>query len=470
MKHLFSTLLLVAAIFSLNAQTNTETNNLGVTFEISNNPNWGYGEPVVLSVENDSPAQKAGIKSGDIIMEINGEATYLKNYQTIASWLYGSKDSYVKFTVRNLNSYFKEYELPSAPRPMNSISESDIASSFSFYSLEDVQDRAFVLPLKVTPNRKIDYSDYHTFNFVVDPNAPRVDSYINSQIEKALTERGLKRVTTEPDILIQTFYNYQANPKYSYARRNGKNTTWRYDVFEEQMISLPILSGDDRDADLNGESILEFGIRFLEQKYVNPKAPTQIWEGVVKEYITGDLSLEEYVRLHTPLILMQYPYSVDKTTCRYVAKFKRYNYTGMFFDMRDMRTVVSVDSESPASLAGIRAGYVLDKIGNVKMNNSKDELMAGYKRFIIETMKYRNQATRFTDANGYRDCMYWQKKSYDDVRNAITKSIYAAQFSYLFSFEKYISTDGGRSLQVESRGSSYRVVPEIRSSVSLRAM
>jgi hypothetical protein len=45
-------------------------------------------------------------------MEINGQATYLRDNQTIANWLFDNKyDPEVKFTIRNMNTYFKEYPL-----------------------------------------------------------------------------------------------------------------------------------------------------------------------------------------------------------------------------------------------------------------------------------------------------------------------------------------------------------------------
>ncbi|MFR9165878.1 MAG: PDZ domain-containing protein [Dysgonomonas sp.] len=267
MKYLLTTTLLVFSfILCVNAQLRERTCHFGITFEISNNPNWGYGEPVILTVEPNSPADIAGVRPGDIIMEINGSATYLRNYQTITSWLFDDTSDMAVFTIRNLSNYFREYELPRRCRSVKSMDEADLASAFSFYSIEDTQERAFVLPLKVTTNKNVDFSDYHTFDFILDPNAPQVDSYINKLLEDALKIKGLTRNTEDPDFFIQTYYSYQPNPKFNAYEKNVDKRTWRFDSENKQMVSLPILSGDNPSAEYEGNFILELGLRFFEKK------------------------------------------------------------------------------------------------------------------------------------------------------------------------------------------------------------
>jgi C-terminal processing protease CtpA/Prc len=80
----FITLLILSvALYSQNDQV---VCNLGFTFKISNNPNWGNNEPVVTDITPGSPADKAGLKVNDIILEVNGNGTYLKPAHTIMSW------------------------------------------------------------------------------------------------------------------------------------------------------------------------------------------------------------------------------------------------------------------------------------------------------------------------------------------------------------------------------------------------
>ncbi|MDR1809138.1 MAG: DUF4136 domain-containing protein, partial [Prevotella sp.] len=434
------------------------------------NPNWGYGEPVILTVEPNSPAEAAGIKPGDIIMEINGAATYLRDYQTINSWFFDTSSSVATFTVRNLNTYFKEYELPRQCRPLNSIGESELASSFSFYSLEDTQERAFVLPLQITTNKEIDYSDYHTYSFIEDPNnATPLDTRINADIDAVLTGIGLTRGAENADILIQTYYSYQPNTDYNPQAKTPVQGSWRYDPEKKEMVFLPIISGDDLQAESKGQFILEFGIRFFDKKYITPENPTLIWEASVKEYLTSHFPLEQYVPLHTPLMLMQFPYSTDKRTARYVVDKKAYYYSGLFFNADDLKTITAVERNSPAYRAGLRPGMVIDKINGEKFVYTKADLTNGYKRFFNDTMDFRDTQTRFTSATGFPDCMYWKPSEYDNVKAAFGKSIYASVFKYLYGFEKYIYGKPATKLVIDIKGRRYDVVPEKRASISVRA-
>lgn len=474
MKHILSFLLAIAAIFSLNAQADSNTCHFGITFEISNNSNWGYGEPIIVTVEPNSPADKAGIMPGDIIMEINGKATYLRDYQTISMWLFNNSSDVAIFTIRNLSSYFKEYELPRQCRSPKAISEADLATSFSQYSVEDTQERVFVMPLKITTNKDVDYSDYHTFGFIKSTDAPAIDGQVNRAIEQALLKRGLTVDNENPDILIQTSYSYKANTKYVASRNMKERATWRYDADNKKMVQIPILSGNNARAGSDGQFVLDLTIKFFDKKYINTEKATQIWDASVTEFITGSYSIEEYVKLHAPLILMQFPYATDRTMAKYIVSFKRYNYTGICYNMDDMKTVTDVDRNSPAYNAGIRPNNVVLRVNNEKFTYSKDELTNGYKRFIVETMKFRDQRSRFTDAGGFPDCMYWSKGSYADVRKAFTNNVYTPTFSYLYNFENYISDNTNRSLVIEvtknGKKETYTIRPEIRSSVTLRAL
>jgi len=470
MKHLFSSFIALLITLNVCSQINEQTCHFGITFEISNNPCWGYGEPVVLTVEPGSPAEAAGIQPGDIVMEINGAATYLRNYATINSWLFDDSSEIATFTIRNLNSYFREYELPRRCRSMKSLDESMLASSFSFYSLEDVQERLFTLPLRITTNKDVDYSDYHTFNFIEEPNAPEVDKYINNQLEKTLVAKGLVRTSNEPDILIQTYYSYQTNPKYNPSQKKTANSTWRYDVDNKKMVSVPALSGSNANADYEGQFVLDLGVRFFDQKIIDPNKPTQIWDVNVREYFTSQYTLEEYVKMHLPLIMMQFPYSADKNTAQYYVSFKKYNYTGLCYDMDNMKVITDVDRNSPAYNAGIRPGMTVERINKEKFVYSKDDILNGYKRFLVETMKYRDPSTRFTDANKYPDCMYWSRRHYGDVAKDLTKDIYVPSFKYLFGFNKYISGKSDKSIIIETRNKVYSVSPEIKTSVSIKAL
>lgn len=464
-------------IFGANAQSKGRLCDFGITFEISNNASWGYGEPVVLSVEPFSPASKAGVQVGDVIMEVNGAATYLRNYPTIASWLFDATTSDIRLTIRNVDTYFKEYEIQRDCKSVNALSEFHLADAYAFYSLEDTNERSFSLPLKVEPNTNVDFSDYHTFDFLKeDTSMPDVDYYINSQIEQALIARGLVRSSQDPDIIVQTYYTYQPNLKYNATSKSKSLYTWRYDTETKEMVKLPILSADDTNAEAKGQYILELGVRFFDRKYINKEKMTQIWDCRSREFLTEDYDIQEYARMHAPLLMMQYPYSSAKNTAKYVVSKKGFNYTGLNFDSKDISMITDVDANSPASQAGIRPGDRIMKVGKIKFDYSSSDLEKGYRRFIVESMPLRDPKTRFIDANGFPDCMYWSVNRYPEVAELFKKeSLYTPCFSYLYGFNKYVSgANPAKTLDIEVKSQGQKkyvkVTPQVQRSVVIKAL
>lgn len=473
---------ITSIILATNAQTlnfteNSRTCDFGLTFEISTNPSWGYGEPVVTAVEPYSFADKAGVKVGDIVMEVNRTATYLRNYQTIKNWFQDTNVSEMILTIRNVNTYFKEVVINRQCKNVNSINEFALASAYSFYSIEDTNTRGFSMPLRIDPNMNVDFSDYHTFNFIDEgANVPEVDHRINAEIEKALIARGFTKDTKDPDLIVQSYYSFEPNIRFNSTSRGSNAKTWRYDSDAQRMIRVPILSAEDPNAETKGQYVLELGVRLFDRKYVDPEKLTQIWDCKSKEYVTQQFDLGEYARIHSPLMLKQFPYSMPKTIAKYVIEFKAFNYTGIHFDVMDMKTVSNVDYKSPAYQAGIREGAVIDKINGIKFGYSADELDSGYRRFIIETMPLRDKTTRFIDANGFPDCMYWDRSRYAEVSEAFKKeAIYATSFSYLYAFESYISGTSSPSIFVEyttpdGEKRSASIIPQVQKSIVVKAL
>lgn len=477
MRKIFLVLFLMLSVSSyIKSQVYEKNCYYGITFEVSKNTNWGYGELVITSVEPNSPAEKTGIKVDDIIMEINGKATYLRNNQTIADWLFSNMQSpEVLFTIRNMNTYFKEYTLNRKCIAVNSVSEKELSQIFSFYSLENTSQRSFTLPLSVDPRKDVDYTDYHSYDFY-NPGgeAPAIDKQITELVEKELKSRGLVRDTKDPDIVVQIYYKYEPNPKFTGLNNpNYKPATWRFNTEKQQMALLPIFDAKDPKAGTAAQFFVEFGFSFYDRKYIDTKKLTQIWDCNIKDFLSAQYSLEDYVKLHTPLMLKQFPYSTKKEEAQYIVEFNRYNYTGMYFDSDNLILVKDVDPDSPAFIAGIRPGYLIQKIDNKKFDHTKETLSAGYKDFISATMVLRDPTTKFTNAEGYKDCMFWTVGYYPEVAKEFTKPEYQTNFSYLYGFEKYVNR-GENRITVEAwdgvQKRIFTVTPEIRKSVSIRTL
>jgi hypothetical protein len=449
----------------------------GITFEVSKNPNWGFGELVITNVEPNSPAEKTGIKAGDIIMEINGKATYLRNNQIIADWLFSNMYTpEVLFTIRNMNTYFKEYTLNRKCIAVNSASEKELSQIFSFYSLENTNQQRFTLPLSVELRKETDYTDYHSYDFYKPgEDVPAIDKEITALVEKELEAKGLVRDTSDPDIVVQIYYDYKPNPHFTGLNiPDYKPESWRFSTEKQQMVKLPVFDAKDPEAATAAQFLVEYGFSFYDRKYIDTRKLTQIWDCNINDYLSANLSLKEYVKLHTPLMLKQFPYSMQKKEAEYVADFNRYNYTGLYFDADNLITIKDVDQDSPAYAAGIRPGYLIRKINNKKFDHTKETLSAGYKRFISETMPLRDPSTQFTNADGFAGCMLWDAGYYPEIAKEFNKADFFTNFSYLYGFEKYVNYKNDNRVVIEAwdgmQNRIFTIKPEIRQSVTIRAL
>ena len=59
------------------------------------------GRPLVVAVFRDSPAEVAGLKTGDIIVAVDGQSTIDHDLDNVASWIRGEAGSTVKVTVQS---------------------------------------------------------------------------------------------------------------------------------------------------------------------------------------------------------------------------------------------------------------------------------------------------------------------------------------------------------------------------------
>lgn len=469
--------LLLLGALSIQAQDYDKNCYYGITFEMSKNPNWGYGELVITAVEPNSPAEKSGIKVNDIIMEVNGKATYLRDNQTIANFLFGNFDPITKFTIRNMDTYFKEYSLAKKCISQNVVSEQQLSSIFSFYNLENTSEYGFTLPIHVDTNQEVEFTDYHTYDFYRDAkDAPEIDKHITDLLERSLQAKGLVRNTEDPDIIIQAYYSYGPNPQYTglYNNVDDVSQMYIYDSDKGKMVLLPIFDESKVKANMKGQFVVEYGFSFYDKKYINKSQMTQIWDCSTKNYLSTKYSLEEYVRIHTPLMLMQFPYTSTKTEAEYTVNFNKYNYTGIYFDASDLKTVKDIDENSPAYKAGIRPGYIIRKVNNISFDHTKESLSVGYKNFISETMFYRDQSTRFTDINGFTDCMYWNKAYLHDIQRSFSNPAYQTHFSYLYNFSDFVNSKSDKTLRIEAwdgkQSRIFNITPEIRQSTVVKAL
>lgn len=193
--------------------------------------------------------------------------------------------------------------------------------------------------------------------------------------------------TNRPDIIVQTFYFFDKNPNYKGANKIliEKEPIYRYNFNHSKMETFPFLNSMSAEAE--AEYLLQFGFRLIDQRDVPGRI---LWECEANELLEDSYRLDEYARIHAPLMCMQYPYVKYQRNVPFKVNQKTYNYTGLSYDIDHMEQIADVDKNSPAYAAGLRPRDIVEKINDQKMNHTAEEFSAAYKGFITNTMKYRD--------------------------------------------------------------------------------
>ena len=413
----------------------------GFTFEISLQKSWGYLQPVILSVTPNTSADAAGLRVNDIIESIDGKPTTGQNIETIIGWLQDS-NTLIKLTVSSLKENHQNRAMEEYCHLNNSLTEKDLASVYSFYSLENVQTRSFACPFKTSVNPESNLLLYNTFGFSAsDPKNLDLDKAINAVIRKNLEQIGLKYSDKNPDLIIRTHYSYNTNPNF----RNNSATdklpvACRYNVNTKSMENLPVYYNPLIQTN-QARLFLQLGIRLIDNKK-NKNTNTVVWECEANELLQSDYPLADYAKFHVPLMFMQYPYLKSAETAQFYYSRSNYNYTGINYNMDNLKEVSEVIPLSPAEKAGIQAGDIIEKINGLKFVSAPKVADNNYKQFIYKTMALRDPATQFTNAEGFTRCMYWDKMKYAQIQDELKKPEFSTAFSYLFYFEPYINLSG----------------------------
>ncbi|MCC8145421.1 MAG: DUF4136 domain-containing protein [Bacteroidales bacterium] len=438
----------------------------GFTYEMSQQESWGHHKPVILSVTPLSSAAEAGLKPNDIIEKINDNNTEGEKLEVVDEWMHDVNEDQIRLTFSNLNVKNKEVTLTKKCAYSNRITEKDLASSYAFYSLEDIQKRSFVCPFRTTMSTEEDILNYKTFSFGNSSNDNmELENTINQNIRAALEEKGLEFTSSNPDLIIHTYYSYNYNQNYRPNEGKKLSVACRYNVHTKKMEYLPIY--DDPAVSLNqAEYSLKLGIRLVDYKKSTPTNLIVVWESESNEFLKSNYGMDNYCKFHIPLIMMQFPFAKTKESAKFLYQSLRYNSTGINYNLDDMETILLVDDNSPAYNAGIRKDDKIEKINNIKFDTSLEKAEEKYKQFIYNTFEFRDFKTLFTNAYGFERCAYWDKLKYPEIAEAFKSPVYQTTFAYLFNFQPFINPSGTNVVSFNiKRGKEkfqYNVWPQIK--------
>lgn len=402
--------------------------------------NEGSNRPIILTVEPGSPADVAGLKVGDFIEKINGVNSASLSEGEIQAILSSTASSSegIALEVSNFGYSHALRTLYPICFSRRFLDESLLVDAFAFYSLEDASSRKIIYPFTTVGDSETKYEDLLYFSF--SPSAVEATGSDNvaivDQLSKALQQKGLISDDSKSHIVVDYYYSIAHNPHYNEAESKKKtpSTTQRYDFNKKQLATFPLL--DIHEDKSLAPYILTFGITLFDANHAN----RVIWNSEAVEFLTDQLSIADYVAMAAPAMLMQFPLVRYNSNMQLRVVDKNYHYTGILYDSNDMTRIAQVVKNSPADLAGLRAGDYIIAIDAKPMANSTD-LTKAYRSFIKESIYYRDEATMFTDGKGVKGCRYWDVEDFSKIQKLFEKKKFKTVFAYLFSFRPYISGD-----------------------------
>ena len=461
-------LVLICMFIATNAQV--ITCRYGFGYEISYSPNWGTNKPVITNVQPFSPAQRAGLKQFDIIEEVEGAPITEDDLDDIHLFLNPEDKELVEFTIRNISDDAHKVKINKECKNILFFTENQLTTAFGMYSVENTHERLFSCPFVTSQTKdSVDFAEFKTFNFIFNNNSqPELNKSISEIIQKELINKGLKRETLIPDIHVHIYYSIIKNPNYKprTTRSEEPDFTYRYDISRDRMIKLPFLSSNTNESE--AAYILKFGFRLEDRKLTQGRI---LWECEANELLNESYSLEEFALIHVPLMSMQYPFVKYGRNVQFRLSKKKYNYTGINFNADNISEIVSVDPYSPAAHAGIRPFDKLDAINDKRMDRTSKQFSEAYRKFLVNTLKYKDYSSQFTDANGFPDCMYWDELKYPLIIKEFNNKKYLTAFSYLYNYEPFINPSGDTScsfkLKRQKEKLAFIVKPELRTEITV---
>ena len=435
---LTSALLALGSPSILSAQQPELVYRLGLEQRPTSPTSWGQGAARITALQPESPATRAGLRVGDLLLSIDGVGTAGLSAREVDELLQRPTGKHL-VTLRRLGQPKPETLLliPEA-KSRAARTERELARAYAAYSPEDQAEWPLSYQLSYQVQPGFDFATVRRYAF-----APSSEQ--NRELDDALYSMIARQLQA-----IECYYELQptASPRLDAAK---PAQSLRYHPEEERVQLLPIIpeAGPDE-----GSYQVKLSVQMT--RPTDPQRP--VWLAETREGLSEPMTLKDFARYTLPVLLRPFPFAPSGSRQHFIARRSRYLYTGLHYALQDLGRVVEVEEASPAFTAGLQPGdRILAINGRTLGDTDLTRLSEEHHRFVRETESYREAGP----------LGYWSPKSYGALRKAFASQPY----SYLFAFRPYVSEDRGGllTLEIERSGERYtlQLQPELREESTL---
>lgn len=448
---LTSALLALGSPSILSAQQPELVYRLGLEQRPTSPTSWGQGAARITALQPESPATRAGLRVGDLLLSIDGVGTAGLSAREVDELLQRPTGKHL-VTLRRLGQPKPETLLliPEA-KSRTARTERELARAYAAYSPEDQAEWPLSYQLSYQVQPGFDFATVRRYAFAPSSEQNReLDDTLYSMIARQLQALGLQEDKAAPDLIIECYYELQptASPRLDAAK---PAQSLRYHPEEERVQFLPIIpeAGPDE-----GSYQVKLSVQMT--RPTDPQRP--VWLAETREGLSEPMTLKDFARYTLPVMLRPFPFAPSGSRQHFIARRSRYLYTGLHYALQDLGRVVEVEEASPAFTAGLQPGdRILAINGRTLGDTDLTRLSEEHHRFVRETESYREAGP----------LGYWSPKSYGALRKAFASQPY----SYLFAFRPYVREESGGllTLEIERSGERYtlQLQPELREESTL---
>jgi len=323
----------------------------------------------VNQVFQGSPADMAGLKAGDHITGIDGVS--VREIKNPISSIKGRPGTYVKLAIARVGtSGIFERDVPRISVPLgggsNFITEGELTTRI-YTNDYSVHRQMVQSSMAVLDDDEINILNYRTFDFdYTSAQDPLLEKELFKELGEQLTSKGLRRSQNNPDMLIvMSFYSGSKEHYVPPQQIISTHISTAYDWYWG-LVPVPITESTTQEGYTDVTYLYSISLKFLDaHKIGNSNLPPVIWSGSISQASKTKSNLVDKSGDLFALLLYQFPTVWIPNSEYYL--LLHYTYTGIIYDLNDMRTVGDVIPGSPAANAGIRKGDEIMNIYNSKV-------------------------------------------------------------------------------------------------------